>query len=589
MYHRFGSRQPFLTRALHLDYDLSPVATQLIGATTYGIRRGSRLPEILAQPTVRLGYTNAAVDQGFAPMTLADGSLFRGEVDQFVDLNRDGLPGLLCTIGTTLTYAHPLGGGCFAAPALRATLPVPIASHDSAFSLTSLEGDTRLDLIDTHPDRRGYYALSRDGTSGLHTFESFPVTHAGMQSADLSGDGRADLVAFARSGTVLYPSRGTIGYGAPERHEAELPADFPMTQVPSPAEFVGFLDLIGDGGAHVVRITRDQIRLWPSLGRGGYGAGITLSSGTIFGPDFDPRRLHFADADGYGAEDILYQGPQGLALYRNLAGNGFDAPAPVTLPDGFRAGDVLRFADVLGSGTTSLIVTTTDAHGRRGHLFRDLSGGQKPGLLKRVDNGIGLVTEFEYESSTKAYLAAGAVGCHPPSPVQVVSRITQVDEVVGHRHTTDFKHHLGSYNVAERSFEGFALVEMVINARSDEGADHDVAPILVREWYHTGAPQPEDTLCEDYRSDPVAKVHRYSNAGSAFGVPGQSVCALAEGMARNAPVQRALSYALRGKVLRTETYLADDFEAGISVPMQTRERSYTVHGLQPDRDDADPV
>lgn len=580
LYHQFGRRKQFLVRGLHLDYARSAIATHLLSATTIGVRSGKTLD----LPSAKFAYTQAKPRLEYKPLSLVDGTPFGGTVDQLVDVDRDGLPGLLSMQGTTLLYAKPKGGGCYAGLQPLGHLPASVASRDSAFALTSLDANTRLDLVDHNSDRRGYYPVTEGKISGLKTFEQYPTAVAGLISGDLSGDGRADLVSFERSQAAVYVSRGSKGVGTAIAG-GELPADFPTSRAKSPAEFIGIIDLIGDGGAHMVSVTRDRIYLWPSLGWGTYGARMKLSEGEIFGPNFDPRRLHFADADGYGAQDMLYLGADGLKLFTNLAGNGFDLAKDVALPKNFGAGDPLRFADILGSGTSCVLATISDASGRRRHMYCDLSGEQKPGLLCQMKNGIGLVTDIDYSSSVATYQAVGGKGRHPPNPVQVVSKMTQTDLVIGKAEVTDFRYHLGTYNAKERAFEGFALVEMEVNVRSGS-SDFDSPPVLIREWFHTGFALPGQ-LSEDFRQGET--LFRYATAGDAFGIPTQHAKVLAKGIKTSEVMETATGYAMRGKVLRTETFLAEGFEPGKSVPLLTSERTYAVHGLQQEKHSSDPV
>ena len=587
-YHRFDDQPEFLVRAMFLDHILSPTVSKLKTITETGIRDDKRMTPTRELPEIEFHYTQVKTDSDFRQLTLSDGSVLREAVDQFTDVMCDGLPGLIMTHGDRLRYARPLGNGQYSAPEVMANQPIAGVEDLGTFSLTSLNGDGALDLVDMHADRRGYYCFN-DGSFGqLNSFDRFASTANTdqMHSVDLTGDGRSDLVEFTSKRANIYVSAGTGGCAAELIQGPELPVDFPFTRQPSAEVYVGFVDLVGDGGGHAVEVSGSSIKIWPSLGWGRFDDAITLSNEPIFGPNFDPMRLQFANVDGMGPVDLLYHGVNGVIRFANLAGNGFGAAESVAVPDGFGADDHLRFSDILGNGTACLVAEITTPDGKRTHWFRDLAGGQRPNLLHQVTNGMGLTRTFTYASSITAYLedrVKGVTGArHPPTPIPVLSQIDTHDEISGSVLSTSLKYRQGYFDPVERCFHGFELIETLDHveqlAATGPGDPCDQEPVLTREWFHTG--RPDARLSDAYRQPETDVEYRYYDPGDLFGNPGDSVASFAKGVVDDATARLAVSFSLRGKLLRSEEFVARGFVPGISVPIITSEISYGVKALQ---------
>jgi hypothetical protein len=88
----------------------------------------------------------------------------------------------------------------------------------------------------------------------------------------------------------------------------------------------------------------------------------------------------------------------------------------------------VRLADINGSGTTDILWGN-------GYNYRyiDLSGGKRPWLLNRVENGLGKTTEVTYTTSTASMLAAEKSGkpwaTKSPVVLHVIDKITVRDNL----------------------------------------------------------------------------------------------------------------------------------------------------------------
>lgn len=592
LYHRFGDAAAFLVEALTLGYTPDRRVSHLTSLTLSGIRLDANAkPAIRSHPTITLGYGAPQPVTAYLPLSVQTGATeprpLGDDIEQIVDLHREGLPGLIMAKGGVLQYARPRGEGVFDPPEPLGRLPVALAEGMEALELSSLDADGRLDLIDHTPGRRGYYPL-QDGKIGAFVpFEAYPsiTGHSAAHRVDMTGDGKIDVVVFARSGALIYPSEGGRGFGRTVIKGPPLPADFPMTRAAAPNTYIGFADLIGDGGAHVVEISATQISLWLSYGRGHYSPRRDLTLTAPFGPDFSPDRLIFADSDGLGPQDILYRDLTGLWLLPNLSGQGFGKKRKIALPEGIGATDQLRTADILGTGTTSLIASIATPSGSRRQVFCDLSGGQKPHLLTSIKTGSGLEKLIAYTPSTAFYLADRVQGRrdvrHPPSPIQTVSAITVSDRVTDAHTQTRLSYHQGYFCPVDRKFQGFELIEMrdISAPRDAQGTAlaTDQGPLLTREWHHVGALPTGEALSPDPLDPARDPYFRGYDGGQNFGA--LETCqsqAVPEAQKHTKSLIAALRRALAGELLRSETYASDTYTPGVSVPVALRMAAQTV-------------
>ncbi|MBV9931268.1 MAG: hypothetical protein JO013_10025 [Alphaproteobacteria bacterium] len=593
----FGGR-PTITRAYRFGYQDQPFGALLTSIATIGLRWDAQGAFTAAtMPALRLAYSRFRPEDGTfrtlragqgvpaAPGYLAPGSF------QFVDLDGDGLPGVLQSNAASTLYWPPDGDGRYAPPEAR---PFPIEHDlgDSALALMDLDADGSLDLVVESPMRGSY--PNHDGTWGpFRPFAAAPTQlgEPDAQYADLDGNGLADLVLFAGAEMAIYPSLGTRGYAA-----ASFAArPFPLAPPADPAMFTGFADLFGDGLQHWVVVENGRIRCWPSLGRGRFGTPVAFDGSPQFGEEFDARRIRLADTDGSGCADILYVRPDRVDLYRNRNGSGFAEPVPIRLPQTFTELDRITTADVLGSGCSGLVLT--EAAPETVQTFYDFgidgsAARPKPYLLTEADNGLGALTRIAYRSSTRDYLEDRKTGrlwpTRLPFPVQVVERMEVLEQVSGLRFVNTYRYHDGYFDSAEREFRGFAFVERrdsedfetfvegALFARAEfepVGAELHQSPTLTRTWYDVGAYDPTGALAraralQYFRGDP-----------DAYRMPGNRLDPAIWDQAR--PLLRQAQSATKGRVLREEIY-GEDGSDRADLPYQATQTRFLVRLLQPD-------
>ncbi len=178
----------------------------------------------------------------------ADGSQY-----QWIDLDSEGLTGVLTEQDDAWYYKRNLGNGTFG----------PVEQVAMKSSLTAL-------------------------SSGQ------------QQLLDLAGEGHLELVQFEGPMAGFHerkPQGGWKGF-TPFKHVPNVDTKDPNLR---------FVDVTGDGFSDIVRIRHSEVCYWPNLGYGRFGAKVTMGNAPVFESQdlFDPRRIRLADIDGSGNTDFV--------------------------------------------------------------------------------------------------------------------------------------------------------------------------------------------------------------------------------------------------------------------------------------------
>ncbi|HEX3043482.1 MAG TPA: SpvB/TcaC N-terminal domain-containing protein [Bacillota bacterium] len=472
---------PCLVRATRMIYqepeDFSPLTapiTLLIKVQVEGYRRqGDGSYEFKTMPSLEFGYSEFnPAGQKFQTLAVADGGVasYDGAIPGYlnssqydlVDLYGEGLPGILHSDSLTTLYWKPHGDGKYGGPQPPVQFPIERDLGVAEYALVSLEGNGKLDLVAGAPQRGGFYQCNPDGSwEPYRSFSSYPLDYVNphKEMVDCDGDGIPEVMVFEEQELKIYPSLKKEGYGPPTR--AQLAEGFPALDPEYAEEVLSFTDLLGDGLSHRARIRNGRVECWPNLGYGRFGSKLLLGKAPRFGDELDASRLFLADIDGSGTTDILYVHPDRIDIYFNQGGNRFSEPFSLPLPERYDKLDQISFGDVNGNGTTCLIFTKISPEVR--HYYYDFAGGAKPYLLNQIDNHLGAQTHIYYRSSVQSYLEDQQSGrpwkTRLPFPVQVVEKTESFDRISGSKLTTLYKYHDGYYNYMDREFRGFGFVE----------------------------------------------------------------------------------------------------------------------------------
>ncbi|PTM12169.1 MAG: hypothetical protein DA408_11650 [Bacteroidetes bacterium] len=574
IFHHFPElgERPQLVRALELAYKKTEKMSQLRAARQIGFRKNREgLFEQKEMPLLEFNYQAFRPQaQAFRQLTLR-GKRLVGYDDggrySPVDLYGEGIAGILYTDPDTSLYFSPLGGGTYDLPRSPATLPINSGLQNAVYALQDIDGDGNLELTLSANGINGYYALRPDQTwENFRSFPAFPLEYGSplKESLDVDGNGIGDFMVDAGTAHRIYYSKGREGWSSPAMVSKEF--DYPSPRAGSEEEVLVFADVFGDGGDHRVRISRGRVEVWPNLGHGKFGKPVLLGNAPTFEGPLNADQVFTADLDGNGFADIIYVHSQYLYLYFNQSGNAFSEPVPIRLPAPFDRISELNFADILGDGTTSLVISYQGPDLR--HYYYPFSGGQKPHTLLEVDNNLGAVTRIAYKSSTEFYLADKKAG-HPwvsklPNPVQVIEKTETIDQLSGSKLVARYAYHHGHYDPWNRTFQGFGMVERWDTEAFAQYQTSDLSdtpfqttekalhalPVYTKTWYHTGVFRREGLYAKQFESeyfpgDPEA----LSLPDSGFEKPGD----------RDRSDSLPDAYrAMNGLVLREEIYSLDE-------------------------------
>jgi RHS repeat-associated protein len=533
-----------------------------------------------------------------------DGSAYR-----FVDLDGEGISGVLAEQGDAWFYKPNLGEGHFGSTQAVATRPSLAALGGGRQQLLDVAGDGNLDLVDLAPPAPGFYERTLNaGWANFRPFRQLPVqdwNDPNLRFVDLTGDGIADVLITEDDAFTWHPSLLNEGFG--EAVRVRIPSEEekgPRVIFADGTQSIYLADMSGDGLSDLVRIRNGEVCYWPNRGYGRFGAKVTMDRSPWFDQPglFNQQRVRLADTDGNGLTDILYLGRDGIRVFLNETGNGWSSARlledfPVT--DNVAAVSVVDF---LGRGTACLLWSSPlPGDSRRPLRYVDLMDGRKPHLLTRVTNNLGAETVVEYASSTEFYLADKAAGTRWVTrltfPVHVVKRVETYDFVSRNRFVTRYSYHHGYYDGVEREFRGFGRVdqldteEFATLSKSGEfpvgdniDAASSVPPVLTKTWFHTGI-----YIAGELISRHLA--HEYYREGDRRNGEGELTDEELAAMLLDDTIlpdhigpedAREACRALKGSMLRQEVYALDGTVESCR-PYTVSESNYTIRPLQPRR------
>jgi RHS repeat-associated protein len=619
MFHHFPDEADVgadcLVRSADFAYESQPIASFISGITQTGYKRsaaGSYLRRSL--PPLEFEYSRAVIDEEVRELDSgslenlpigADGSGYR-----WVDLDAEGLSGVLTQQAGAWLFKRNLGDGLLGPAEEITPEPSLAASAWAGKQLLDLDGDGRLEVVQLGGTSPGYYERTKERSwEPFRTFEGLPAigwADPNLRFVDLDGSGNADVLITENDVITWHASAAKAGFAEAQRTFPALDEETGARVVFADGEqSVYVADMSGDGLADLVRIRNGEVCYWPNLGYGRFGAKVTMDDSPWFDhPEaFAQSRVRLADIDGSGTSDIVYLGRGGVRIYFNQSGNGWSPPRELK---GFPQIDntaAVATADLLGNGTGCLVWSSPlPGNGRRQLRYIDLMGGQKPHLLVRMDNNLGMETRVTYAPSTKFYLEDQRNGrpwlTRLPFPVQVIERVEIYDHLSRNRFVTRYAYHHGYFDGFEREFRGFAMVEQrdaeSFTALSEAdslplGDNVDLAsqipPVLTKTWFHTGAHAGRDHI-----SDSFAGLLDAHDRGEYYREPAwaDDDAEARERLLEDTVLptgltpaeEREACRALKGSMLRQEVYALDGTPKE-EHPYTVIEQNFTVRALQP--------
>lgn len=605
LFHRFANDlgvDPVLVHATRLLYRESPIVTLLASVESIGFRYEAGRYTSESVPPLEFFYREFEPDKGrYALLADEKGNPIPGlgfsNGWQTIDLYGAGVPGLLYHDGATTLYRELQKTGTTGdgnetlqygmAEPLSFIPQVSKGRDEHELRLDDLNGNGRLDWMIRTPELNGFYEANPDRTwNAFRPLDTVPNVMNGRPyyTVDATGDGLSDMLQIEDDRVIVYPSRGTEGHGPPL--VCDRPYGLPIAREGATNEKFEFADMTGIGIKQLVRVTNGKVECWPSLGYGVFGKPVTIAGAPYIDDDIDASRLFLADVNGTGLSDLIYVHSDRVDIYLNQSGNSFGDPIRIALPARWSRLSQLQFADVTGSGTTSLLFSEELLEPR--HWCCDFSQGQKPYLLTRIANNIGSETRISYCGSSTYYLADARAGVpwivNLPFPMQVVDRVEEHDFVSGTKEISTYVYHHGCYDAVEREFRGFGMVERFDAESLMEGFEPtDVPPVWTKTWYHTGNWELSGSISRQYASeydvavqgtdqlpDSVFLVDDYRSRHPDFVLDGETA--------------REASRALKGATLREEVFSpSSPAEPGQdqNAPYRVTESNYEVRLVQP--------
>ncbi|MBL7797366.1 MAG: hypothetical protein JNJ90_12790, partial [Saprospiraceae bacterium] len=605
MFHHFEAElgvKNYLVKATQFEFDENPVATQLKSVVHTGYRiddHGNYISKSF--PPVTFKYSQQKIDERIYTIHSEDLPNVPQGIDgrqyQFNDLYGEGLNGILKQDGTSWYYKRNLGGGRFGPTEVVGT--VPSLAANASVQIADFGGDGLTDMLVQTGDLNGYFELSEEAEwSHFKPFArpvNFNLNDPALRLIDLDGNGIPDILITEDDCFVWYPADARDGYKAARRVAKALNDEMgPRIVFNEPFQTIFLADMSGSGLTDIVRIRNGEICYWANLGYGRFSAKITMQGAPRFDlPDYyDPARLRLADIDGSGVTDILYLGRDKISYWLNHSGNGWSTEKTIENFPRTSSLHTVSVFDLLGNGTACIVWSSPlPAEANTPMKYIKLMGdtiveGNKPYLLREVNNNMGAVTRLKYEASTKFYLEDRLQGrpwiTKLPFPVQVLTRQEVFDEIAGNHFVSRYAYHHGYFDRTEREFRGFGMVEQwdtedydtlsknsLFEAKGQNWSEHtDMPPVHTKTWFHNGYYREDGKITKQYESE------YYSKDAAAWQLPDT---ALPTGL--SAEERREAARAIKGRPLRVEIY-AKDGSAAEEHPYTVAETKYHVRTIQ---------
>ena len=259
------------------------------------------------------------------------------------DLTGDGRADIIAFGNNGVWTALAQPDGTFAAAALKIAdfgVDHGWTVQDHVRLAADLTGDGRADLVafgnagvsTALSDGAGGFAAARLVLQAFGNNQGWRTDVHPRFAVDLTGDGRADLVGFSDAGVWTALSDGSGVFAAPRSVLGNFCINAGGWQVSLHPRLL--VDLTGDGRADIIGFGNDGV--WTSLGdgAGGFAAPrfVLQAFGLNQGWGVDRHLRLLADVTGDGKPDIVGFGDAGIYLALNN-GDGTFAPAQLVVGD----------------------------------------------------------------------------------------------------------------------------------------------------------------------------------------------------------------------------------------------------------------
>ena len=210
---RFASFIRAVTQSGYVRDDTQPVVVR------NGVQYATYLKQSL--PPLEFEYSKAAIQDQVLELDAASlenlPAGLDGSVYQWVDLDGEGVSGILTEQAGAWLYKPNLGDGRFGPLQTVATKPSLAGLSSGRQQLLDLAGDGQLDLVAFAGPTPGFYERTQDeGWEPFRAFRScrtFAWDKPNLRFVDLDGDGHADVLITEQDVFTWYPSLAEEGFG----------------------------------------------------------------------------------------------------------------------------------------------------------------------------------------------------------------------------------------------------------------------------------------------------------------------------------------------------------------------------------------
>jgi len=438
------------------------------------------------------------------------------EAVELIDFNNDGLPDILFTdpggMGQSIYLNHGVQGEGLEQTVIWTEgqsvtsndgLSSTISLNEDMVHLADMDGDGLADLVQmTLASEIFYFPNQGDMSWGNKTMMTpadtnppAPYSSQDVVTADMNFDKRIDIVKSDATGYSIWFNQGNNIYSQEVRTPGALSALGPDPQrMLFSDNNVRRADMNGDRMVDVIKIGATHIIYAANQGYGNFSDPVEMA---IPGYDItnlmEKAQLH--DINGDGLADLVIERAvtNELWYWLNLGTDELgERRRIIDMPDSFNINVVTRWADMNGNGTTDLVYADSDASNRIQMLDIGVLEGL-PGptnVLSRIDNGLGVVTNITYKSSSEYYIAARKAGTPWNSTIPFnlaviakeeittgldVDTIAGVDQIV-----KEYTYNDPYYDIYEKSFRGFA------QAKAKELGDTTAPTLESTTYFFTG-------------------------------------------------------------------------------------------------------
>ncbi len=463
-----------LVKSTELTHDQSPVVSYLTTIVQRGYQRNPSGYETKALPPLEFEYTRPQIDDQIRRVDAESLENLPAGLDnanyQWVDLEGEGLSGILAHQGDALYYKANQGSGTFGPARVVRSLPQPL-SMEGPLQITDINGDGNNELVLKGNGLSGFFEYKEGQWQNFVPFQqnlTINWSDPNLKLIGLNGDGYADILITEHHLFRWHPSRAHAGFD--QSRTVPVPADEnqgPSLVFADQTQSIYLADMTGDGLTDIVRIRNGELCYWPNLGHGRFGAKVNVHNAPHFdSPEkFNQQYVKLGDIDGSGTTDIFYFGNGKTRYWLNQAGNSFSEMQALRVFPPVDSLSSVSLVDFTGKGTLSLVWSTR----RPGEQAQQLSYVdlmvEKPHLMCEIDNNLGKLTCLTYAPSTQFYLADKRAGkpwiTKLPFPVHVLKQVETIDQISGSRLVSSYDYHHGYFDGKEREFRGFGLVETI--------------------------------------------------------------------------------------------------------------------------------